>query len=290
MFANIYSCLSNAYNYLDSSIRNNPFIYNLIPVWFQMIAPALYSNIPQLEHTKPLFNSIYDHIINDKNNNLKNKNNPIINRIDPENMGSNNSKNNTKNNVIESKAEVKPKKKPIPKKIRDAVWVKYHGEKDEGICYACGRHVYRDNAGWQASHVIAEKSPDGKPGEITVDNLRVCCSGCNIGCGNGNLYVHIRDKNLKGPGSKNVDAYFKKNPSQINNKRTNNWGNNKKKSQENKVVKKNDNSKNNKKQDNSINKKQDNSINKNQDNSINKKQDNKVNNDKKDKGWLSEWM
>jgi hypothetical protein len=255
MFANIYSCLSNAYNYLDSSIRNNPFIYNLIPVWFQMIAPSLYSTVPQLEATKPLFSSIFEHI-NNKNNNLNNKNNSIIHRIDPENMGSNNSKNNAKNNVIESKAEVKPTKqatetkteiktkKPIPKKIRDAVWVKYHGEKDEGICYCCGRIVYRDHAGWQASHVIAEKSPDGKPGEITVENLRVGCAGCNIGCGNGNLYVYIRDKNLKGPGSKNVDAYFKKNPSQINNRRTNNWGNNKKKSQENKVVKKNDNSKN----------------------------------------------
>lgn len=62
----------------------------------------------------------------------------------------------------------------------------------------------------------------------------------------------------------NLYAYFKKNPSEINSKRTNNWGNNKKKSEENK---------------NNVNKK---------DNSINKKQDNRIN--KKNKGWLSEWL
>jgi hypothetical protein len=42
--------------------------------------------------------------------------------------------------------------------------------------------------------------------------------------GNQNLYAFIRDKNLKGPGNKNIAAYFKQNPSQINDKRTNNWG------------------------------------------------------------------
>lgn len=261
MFANIYSCLSNTYNYLDSSIRNNPFIYSLIPVWFQMIAPSFYSSVPQLEAAKPLFSSIFEHINNNKNNNLINKNNPIINRVDPENMGSNNSKNNAKNNVIESKAEVKPKKQSIPKKIRDGVWVKYHGEKDEGICYCCSKKIERYNAGFCAAHVHSEATG----GEISIENLRTTCSGCNLSMGDQNLYAFIRDKNLKGPGRKNVDAYFKKHPSQINSKRTNNWGNNKKKSQENKVIKKNDDSKS-------------------------KKQDNKVNNDKKNKGWLSEWM
>lgn len=281
MFNNIYSCLSNTYNYLDSTIRNNQFIFSLIPVWFQIISPALYSNIPQLEGVKPFFKSLYTEI--DKiNNNLNNKNNSIIKVIDSKNMGANNTKNEIKNEVKNDTVEVK-KKKAIPKKIRDAVWIKYFGENDEGICYCCGKFVERYNAGWQCSHIVAEKSPDGKPGEITVENLRVGCAGCNIGCGNGNLYVYIRDKNLKGPGSKNVDAYFKKNPSQINNKRTNNWGNNKKKNEENKnkviIV-------NSKKDDN--NKKQDNIINKKSNNSVNKKQDNSTN--KKNKGWLSEWL
>jgi len=226
-----------------------------------MIAPALYSNIPQLESVNPYFNSIYDNIIENKNkNNNLNKNNKILNFIQPENMGSSNTKKEVNNKPVEIKNEVK--KQAIPKKIRDGTWIKYFGESDEGICYSCGKRVERYNAGWQCSHVIAEKSPDGKPGEITVENLRVGCAGCNIGCGNGNLYVYIRDKKLKGPGSKNVDTYFKKNPSQINNKRTNNWGNNKKKSEENKIIKSNNIS----------------------------KKDSKVNNDKKNKGWLSEWI
>ena len=251
MFANIYSCLSNAYNYLDSSIRNNPFIYSLIPVWFQMIAPSLYSSVPQLEYTKPLFSSIFDHI-NNKNNNLNNKNNSIIHRIDPENMGSNNSKNNAKNNKKVEIVETKTKKQAIPKKIRDELWLKYHGEKNEGVCYCCGENIRRYKAGFCAAHVHSGATG----GEISVENLRTSCLHCNLSMGDQNLYAYIRDKNLKGPGRKNADAYFKKHPSQINSKRTNNWGNNKKKSQENKVIKKNDDSKNS----------------------------------KKNKGWLAEWI
>ncbi len=256
MFSNIYSCLSNTYNYLDTSIRNNPFLFSLIPVWFQLIAPALYSNIPQLDTIKPYFKSVYDQIENNKNKNLNlNNKNSILNWIQPENMGSSNTKNNTKNNVNNKNddknvtIETKKKKQVIPKKIRDAVWVKYCGQGDEGICYCCSKKVDRYHAGWQCSHVFSENMG----GEISVENLRVNCSSCNLSMGNQNLYAYIRDKKLKGPGSKNVDAYFKKNPSQKDSKRTNNWGNNKKKSQENKNI-------------------------------VNKKDD------KKNKGWLAEWI
>ena len=41
--------------------------------------------------------------------------------------------------------------------------------------------------------------------------------------GDQNLYTYIRDKNMKGPGSKNVNAYFKRHPSQEFDKRTNNF-------------------------------------------------------------------
>jgi len=222
MFNNIYSCLSNAYNYLDTNIRNNTFLYNMIPVLFQIISPTLFSNVPQLEGSKFLFKSIYDQLTN--NNLNKNKNNSILNFVDSENMGSNNAKHEHQNIPIETKK----KKQAIPKKTRDAVWVKYCGEKDEGVCYCCGKKVERYNAGWQCSHVHSEATG----GEISIENLRVGCQGCNLSCGNQNLYAFIRDKNLKGPGSKNVNTYFKKNPSQINSKRTNNWGNNKKKKEE----------------------------------------------------------
>lgn len=253
MFPNIYSFLSNAYNYLDTSIRNNPFLFSLVPVLYQMITPALYSNIPQLETINPYFKSVYDNVTN---KNLNNKN-TILNWIQPENMGNSNTKNNvnvnTKNNVNKP-IEVKKKKQAIPKKIRDAVWVKYCGNGDEGVCYCCNEKVKRYKAGWQCSHVFSENMG----GEISVENLRVNCSSCNLSMGNQNLYAYIRDKKLKGPGSKNVDSYFKKNPSEINSKRTNNWGNNKKKSQENKN-------------------KVANNVSKNDDN-------------KKNKNWLSEWI
>lgn len=248
MFNNIYSCLSNTYNYLDSTIRNNQFLFSLIPVWFQIISPALYSNIHQIEAVNPYFKSIFTEI--DKiNNNLNNKNNSIIKLSDSKNMGTNNTKNETKNEAKNEVVEVKKKKQAIPKKIRDSVWIKYHGNSDEGVCYCCSEKVRRYKAGWCASHVMSENMG----GEISVDNLRVGCLHCNLSMGNQNLYAYIRDKKLKGPGSKNVDAYFRKNPSQINSKRTNNWGNNKKKSEENKI--------NNIKKD-----------------------------DKKNKGWLSEWI
>ena len=250
MFSHIYSCLSNTYNYIDTSIRNNPFLYSLIPVWFQMIAPALYSNIPQLESSKPLFKSVYDHIEKNKNN----KNNKIINLLPPKTLGRTNTKNDVKNVEVKNTVETKKKKQTLPKKIRDSVWVKYCGNGDKGICYCCSKRVERYHAGWQCSHVHS----DSMGGEVSVDNLRVNCCSCNLSMGNQNLYAYIRDKNLKGPGSKNVDAYFKKNPSQINSKRTNNWGNNKKKSEENK----------------------------NKVNNITKKDQSK----KEKKGWLAEWI
>jgi hypothetical protein len=42
--------------------------------------------------------------------------------------------------------------------------------------------------------------------------------------GDQNLYVYLRDKNLKGPGRKNMHKYLKKHESQRYDRRTNNWG------------------------------------------------------------------
>lgn len=126
-----------------------------------------------------------------------------------------------KNNKILTK-EPKDQKERIPPKIRNSVWLKYQGEKDIGICYACGKSINRYEGGWHAAHVRSEN----KLGEITVENLRTCCAHCNLSMGNQNLYAYIRDKNLQGPGRKNVNSYFRNNPSQKNDKRTNNWGRN----------------------------------------------------------------
>lgn len=116
----------------------------------------------------------------------------------------------------------KIKDEQIPKKVRDSVWNKYHKEKNIGICYTCGISIERYNAGWHCSHVLARN----KGGSIDVENLRTCCKHCNLSMGNCNLYTFIKNKNLKGPGRRHMDAYFAKNKSQINDKRTNNWGKN----------------------------------------------------------------
>lgn len=110
----------------------------------------------------------------------------------------------------------KRKKDIIPKKVREAVWIKYSGNNDIGICYVCGIHIYRYNGGWHCSHVKS----DVKGGQETVENLRTCCAHCNLSMGNQNLYAYIRDKNKNGPGRLNMENYFKLHKSEINDKRT----------------------------------------------------------------------
>lgn len=105
----------------------------------------------------------------------------------------------------------------IPRKLRNNVWIKYQGDKDHGICYCCCTVITRTNYGWHCSHVIA----DVKDGEVSLDNLRACCSRCNLRMGSQNLYAYIRDKQLKGPGWANVANYFHEHPSQIHDKRVN---------------------------------------------------------------------
>lgn len=204
MLSKVYSTACSAYDYFKSIVANNQGMFLLIPLWFEYLSP----NLKYLEGARPMFNSIYDAFLYCQQNRPQLTDNRFITKID-------------------DKVEEKPKKKKkdaIPKAIRDAVWLKYHGDNEEGICYACNRIIFRDRAGWHCSHVLSEN----KNGQIKVKNMRTCCAGCNLSMGNQNLYAYIRDKNLKGPGSKNVAAYFEKNPSQINDKRTNNWNRKKK--------------------------------------------------------------
>jgi hypothetical protein len=113
----------------------------------------------------------------------------------------------------------KQKRERIPTSTRDAVWHKYHGTKDSGKCYSCGIAVNRYNAGWHCSHVKS----DTKGGNNTIDNLRVCCAGCNLSMGDQNMYAYIRDKKLKGPGARNVNSYMKAHYQESYDKRGNNW-------------------------------------------------------------------
>lgn len=110
----------------------------------------------------------------------------------------------------------KPKKQRIPKSLRDSVWEHYHHDRNIGRCYSCNISVTRYNAGWNCSHVKS----DAKGGPTTLSNLRVCCPGCNLSMGDQNMYAFIRDKKMKGQGSQNYDAYFRKFPKERNDKRS----------------------------------------------------------------------
>ena|SRR3972149_4511755 len=114
----------------------------------------------------------------------------------------------------------KHKRDRIKPDVRNQVWTKYHGGNNTGICYCCNRSIQRYHAGWHCSHVLA----DSRGGSEKIENLRTCCRHCNLSMGDQNLYTYIREKNLNGPGSKNVNNYLEQHPSQKFDKRTNNWG------------------------------------------------------------------
>lgn len=95
-----------------------------------------------------------------------------------------------------------PPRKTIPKNVRALTWKKYHGNRVQGVCYACNKKIDINN--WHCSHVLADKQ-GGLP---VVENLRTCCQYCNLSCGKKNLYDYIKDKNLKGPGAKNLNRYW----------------------------------------------------------------------------------
>lgn len=116
---------------------------------------------------------------------------------------------------VKKQEGVKRKKDTIPKKVRDAVWVKYHGDKNVGICYCCGKEIQRYNAGWHCSHILS----DVKGGEEIVENLTTCCPHCNLSMGSQNLYVYMKENNMQGPGKENIEKYLKEHPDQINDKR-----------------------------------------------------------------------
>lgn len=112
------------------------------------------------------------------------------------------------------------KREAIPFEIRDRVWLQYHGAQTKGPCYCCGTVVEKYNGGWHCAHVLSV----AKGGTETLENLRTSCGHCNLSMGDQNLYAYIRDHKLPGPGARNVTAYFRKYPSQSQDKRTNNWG------------------------------------------------------------------
>lgn len=78
------------------------------------------------------------------------------------------------------------RKTSIPKKLREAVWDKYIGD-DIGktkcpLCYLTDIKQGGANS-WHCAHVLAEING----GQLTIENLRVICPGCNTSMGSRDL-------------------------------------------------------------------------------------------------------
>ena len=70
----------------------------------------------------------------------------------------------------------------VPQKLRETVWKKYMGNKQEGKCYCCDITTI-DTFNFEAGHVISVKNN----GPTTVGNLRPICRSCNSSMGTQNL-------------------------------------------------------------------------------------------------------
>jgi hypothetical protein len=70
------------------------------------------------------------------------------------------------------------KRRPIDKNTKDAVWIKYMGNKAEGKCYCCKiRTIHITD--FQVGHNKAV----AKGGNDNISNLRPICGPCNRGMG-----------------------------------------------------------------------------------------------------------
>jgi hypothetical protein len=81
--------------------------------------------------------------------------------------------------TVQASAQSKKKKEKIPGHIKTLVWSKYIGSSvPEAKCYCC-KHERVEIRSFECGHVIAE----AKGGQLTLDNLRPICKGCNSSMG-----------------------------------------------------------------------------------------------------------
>ena len=94
----------------------------------------------------------------------------------------------------------KKPRRQIDKNTRDAVWLKYIGNKVEGKCYCCKiRTIHITN--FQVGHNKAV----AKGGKDNINNLRPICGPCNRGMGTMSIEQY-RKKYFAKPTKKKTGA------------------------------------------------------------------------------------
>jgi 5-methylcytosine-specific restriction endonuclease McrA len=97
------------------------------------------------------------------------------------------------------------KRRPIDKNTRDAVWLKYMGNKVEGKCYCCKiRPIHITD--FQVGHVIAVVNG----GKDNISNLRPICGPCNRGMKTMNLEQYKKNIFSKKSATKSTAKPSKK--------------------------------------------------------------------------------
>lgn len=80
-----------------------------------------------------------------------------------------------------SSAAAAPRRRAIPKKKRDALWVRHFGASGTGVCQCCEAPI--TFLLWEQAHILAV----AEGGSNDLDNLVPTCRSCNRSCGKENL-------------------------------------------------------------------------------------------------------
>jgi hypothetical protein len=82
----------------------------------------------------------------------------------------------------ESTGSSKPKRRAIPKKKREALWIRHFGALEaDGSCLCCQAHIAADK--WEQAHIVAVANN----GTNDLSNLVPTCVSCNRSCGDEDL-------------------------------------------------------------------------------------------------------
>ena len=83
--------------------------------------------------------------------------------------------------------EIPYHKETIPKCVRNALWINFHGKLREGKCGCCKRETI-SIGNFHCGHIIAEANG----GSTTLDNMIPICPLCNTSSGKCNMLDFIK--------------------------------------------------------------------------------------------------